>query len=162
VFARLGDVRETAVTMGRIADIMEQRGELDEALQIHLKERLPMVVRLRDVDSIAHIRSSCAQLRLARSHPSPSEVQTAVDELRESFALLSELGRADGLAVVGEVLGLVLEAVGSHVEALQVLDVSATAYEKLGRDDKAAAVRARQRAIRERLQRQSRGGAVAG
>ena len=33
VFERLGDARERAMTMGKIADILQARGQLDEALK---------------------------------------------------------------------------------------------------------------------------------
>ncbi|MEZ4869727.1 MAG: CHAT domain-containing protein [Caldilineaceae bacterium] len=49
VFAELGDVRERAVTMGQIADILQQRGESDEALRIRREEQLPVYERLGDV-----------------------------------------------------------------------------------------------------------------
>ena len=45
----LGDVRSKAVTMGKIADIMQARGELDEALRIRREESLPVYERLGDV-----------------------------------------------------------------------------------------------------------------
>ncbi|MCC6694811.1 MAG: tetratricopeptide repeat protein, partial [Candidatus Hydrogenedentes bacterium] len=49
VYERLGDVRERAVTMGKIADILSARGDLDEALRIRKEEQLPVYERLGDV-----------------------------------------------------------------------------------------------------------------
>ena len=49
VYERLGDVRERAVTLGKIADILQARGELDEALRIRREEELPVYERLGDV-----------------------------------------------------------------------------------------------------------------
>jgi hypothetical protein len=43
--SRLGDVRSRAVTMGKIADILQARGQLDEALKIHNEEQLPVQAR---------------------------------------------------------------------------------------------------------------------
>jgi phosphopentomutase len=43
VFERLGDVRSKAVTMGKIADILQARGQLDEALRIRQEEELPVL-----------------------------------------------------------------------------------------------------------------------
>lgn len=34
VFERIGDVRERAVTLGQVADILHRRGAVDEALRI--------------------------------------------------------------------------------------------------------------------------------
>ena len=49
VFERLGDVRERAITQGKIADILQARGQLDEALRIRTEEELPVYERLGDV-----------------------------------------------------------------------------------------------------------------
>jgi hypothetical protein len=43
------DVRSRALTMGKIADILESRGDLDEALRIRGEEQLPVYERLGDV-----------------------------------------------------------------------------------------------------------------
>ncbi|MDY7096125.1 MAG: tetratricopeptide repeat protein, partial [Acidobacteriota bacterium] len=49
VYERLGDVRERAITMGQIADILGARGDLEEALRIRREEELPVYERLGDV-----------------------------------------------------------------------------------------------------------------
>jgi len=87
VFEEEGDVRSRAVTMGRIADVLQQRGESEEALRIHLEERLPIALRMQDVDSIAHIRLCCAMLRVKASGLQGDEIQTILDEIAESFSL---------------------------------------------------------------------------
>ena len=52
--SRLGDVRERAVTMGQIADILQSRGQLDEALRIlHARNSSPPSTGLGDVRSRA-------------------------------------------------------------------------------------------------------------
>ena len=43
-------------TMGKIADILQTRGELDEALRIRREEELPVYERLGDVRSSAPSR----------------------------------------------------------------------------------------------------------
>ena len=53
VLKEAGDVRSRAVTMGKIADILQQRGETDEALRIRREEELPVYERLGDVRSRA-------------------------------------------------------------------------------------------------------------
>ena len=69
----LGDVRSVAVTRGRIADILQARGELDEALRIR-REQIPVYERLGDERSlfvtrekIADILLACGELDEARS-----------------------------------------------------------------------------------------------
>ena len=49
MFERLGDVRSKAITMGKIADVLQARGQLDEALRIRQEEELPVYERLGDV-----------------------------------------------------------------------------------------------------------------
>src|SRR6516165_3539531 len=46
VYERLGDVRSKAVTMGQIADVLQARGQHDEALRIRRDECLPVYERL--------------------------------------------------------------------------------------------------------------------
>ncbi len=42
-------MRSKAVTQGKIAEILQARGELDEALRIRREEQLPVFERLGDV-----------------------------------------------------------------------------------------------------------------
>ena len=51
VYERLGDVRARAVTLGKIADILQARGQLDEALRIYREEALPVFERLGEEPS---------------------------------------------------------------------------------------------------------------
>jgi len=147
VYERLGDVRSRAVTMGQIADILEQRGETDEALRIWMEDCLPVVERTGEIDLIAHIRFSCAKLRLARGGLEQGEAQTIFDELSESFTLNSNLQRPDGIAVVGVLFGQILAAAGQVDNALTVLEQSATAFEQIKQAELAAQVRELQKRI---------------
>ena len=52
MYQRLGDVRAKAVTMGKIADVLHARGDLDEALRIRREEQLPVYERLGGRDLI--------------------------------------------------------------------------------------------------------------
>ena len=148
VFEELDDVRERAVTMGQIADILEQRGETDEALRIQIEERLPVAEQIQDMDLIAHIRFSCARIRLDRGGLQGDEAQAIVDELAESFTLNQKLQRADGIAFVGFLLGRVLAAVGLGAEALTVLDHAAAAFARLQQDAQVAQIREMQAHLR--------------
>jgi tetratricopeptide (TPR) repeat protein len=149
VYERVGDVHARAVTLGQIAAILEQRGDTEEALRIHLEERLPMAEKAKDVDSIAHIRFSCARIRLERGGLEQDEVQTILEELAESFVIYRKLQRTDGIAVVGELFGQVLSMVCHPDRALEVLDQSAAAFERLRQPQQAARVRQLQQSIRE-------------
>lgn len=150
LFDELGDVRSRAVTMGQIADILQQRGETDEALRIHLEERLPVALAIKDLDSIAHLRFSCAQIRLSRQDSSQSEMQTIYEELAESFTINQKLQRVDGIAFVGLSLGQILAGGGYRDEALEVLEQSARAFEKMQLLPQAAQVRQLMQQLQER------------
>jgi esterase/lipase superfamily enzyme/tetratricopeptide (TPR) repeat protein len=66
VFETLGDVRARAVTMGKIADILQARGQLDEALKIRNEEELPVYERLGDVRELLIARAKLAMALLRR------------------------------------------------------------------------------------------------
>jgi len=134
-------VRSKAVTMGKIAEILQQREETDEALRILLEECLPMRTQLADISGIAHIRFLCAQIRLQRDGLEKGEVQTIYEELAESFALSMKLQRVDFIAIVGALFGQILAMTGQTDEALKVLEAAAAASDKLGWTEEAAQVR---------------------
>jgi hypothetical protein len=143
-------VHSEALAMGQIADILQGRGETDEALRIHIQERLPVAQRLGDMDSVAHIRFSCAMIRIRRGGLGQGEAQTIFDQLAESFTLTKKPQRADFIAAVGGVLGQVLAAAGEAEEALKVLDDSTAACDKLGLTDQADQVRRLQEQVKVR------------
>jgi phosphopentomutase len=66
MFERLGDVHSKAVTMGKIADILQARGQLDEALRIYQEEALPVYERLGDVHAKAFTMGRIADILQAR------------------------------------------------------------------------------------------------
>lgn len=149
VYERLGDERERAVTMVKIADILALEGETEEAFRIWIDECLPIFQRIGDLEGIAAIRFACARARLHSGGLEHGEAQTVLDELKESFGLCQRLRRPEGIAAVGRLLGPVLLARGHADEALNVLDQSAVAFEKLDRADEAAMVRELQQRIRD-------------
>jgi hypothetical protein len=59
-------VRSRALTMGQIADILQARGETDEALRIRREEELPVYERLGDVRSRAVTMGQIADILQAR------------------------------------------------------------------------------------------------
>ena len=67
---RLGDARSQAVTMGRIADVLQARGQLDEALRIRQEEELPVYERLGDVHAKAVTMGKIADVLQARGQVS--------------------------------------------------------------------------------------------
>jgi hypothetical protein len=55
-----GEDREVALAMGKVADIRQARGELDEALRIRREEELPVYEKLGDVRSLLVGRANLA------------------------------------------------------------------------------------------------------
>lgn len=122
VFERLGDSYAQAATMGRIADILPRRGDLDAAREFHGR-RLETSRQPGDANGIAATLWSLAQIDLARDR-----IEEAVPLVFESYELMCRLGREDGIAIVGEVCG--------HLPAAR----SAPKLRKLGHEGNAAQV----------------------
>ena len=64
--SNLDDRRRLAIASGRIADILQARGELDEALRIRIEKQLPVFERLGDVRSRAIIQGRIADILQTR------------------------------------------------------------------------------------------------
>ncbi len=144
-----GDLLSWAKVKGKIADILKQKGEIDEALRIWIEDCLPVAQKTGDIHGIAQIRFACARLRLARGGLEQGEAEIILEELAESFHLLSGLQLPDGISVVGQLFGRILAAVGQRDKALTILDHSAAAYDQLKWVDGATKVRELQKRIRE-------------
>ncbi|MBL8422494.1 MAG: tetratricopeptide repeat protein [Candidatus Accumulibacter phosphatis] len=145
-FREIDDRRSAAVAVGRIADILASRGQLDEALALH-EQRLPVAERLGDIDSLAHIRYSMAALRLQRGEHDSGGVQRIHDDLVAAFAISRQLGRPDFIGGIGQLLAQVLAMGGAREEARDVLTLAEAALARL--DD--AAGLAQVRALRETI-----------
>lgn len=128
---RRGDEHGAAVKQGQIADILMARGQLDEALALH-EARLPVAERMGDIEAIAHIRHSMANLRLRRGDDKRGGLQPICEDLTQAFALLRTLGHPRGLGVVGLQLAEVLAKRGLKDEALAALDEVAAASNGVG------------------------------
>ena len=63
------DDKEAALASGLIADILQSRGELDEALRIRREEELPVYERLGDVRSLLVGRANLAIYLMGRGEP---------------------------------------------------------------------------------------------
>jgi tetratricopeptide (TPR) repeat protein len=65
-FAALEDERSRAIAMGRIADILASRGQLDQALKIHREEELAVYERLLDTRERAVTMGKIAEILWVR------------------------------------------------------------------------------------------------
>jgi hypothetical protein len=129
--------------MGKIADILQQRGETEEALRILSEEVLPAAERIRDKALIAHTLYKSASVRLnCGGLENQEDARKIVNEIRSSFELFCRLNRADGIAVVGSLCGQLLGAAGIVDEAIVVLEKAANAYDGLRRSDQGDQLRA--------------------
>jgi hypothetical protein len=85
-------------------------------------KRLEVSKQLGDLDGIAKANWDLAQIDLVRE-----DYQSACPRLVESFQILRQLRRPDGIAIVGVTLGQLLLAAGLTDEARQVLGQSLAA-----------------------------------
>ena len=74
-------MRSRAVTLGKIADVISARGELDEALRIRREEQLPVYEKLGDVRSLLAGRANLVVMLMKRQ---------AAEDLAEAKGLLDQ------------------------------------------------------------------------
>jgi hypothetical protein len=89
-YDRLGDVRLRAITLGKIADMLADRGETDEALRIRREEELPVYERLGDVRERAITLGKIADVLVAQE-----DLGVALAIWRESLAVFQRLAAPD-------------------------------------------------------------------
>ena len=92
---------------------------------------------LGDAGGIGATLWGLAQLDLKQE-----KVQDAVPRIAEGYAIMRQLGRAEGIATVGKLFGQILVAGGQRDDGLEVLRRSAAAHRQLGREGDAAKVEA--------------------
>jgi hypothetical protein len=68
-----GELREAALAAGVIADILQSRGQLDEALRIRQEEELPVYEKLGDQFSLVSSRANLALIFLERKQDGDRE-----------------------------------------------------------------------------------------
>jgi tetratricopeptide (TPR) repeat protein len=127
-FERLDDVRSRAVVLGRIADILVQKGDRGAARALQ-DERLETNRGLADADGIGAALWDMAQLDLAER-----KIDDAIPRIMDAYGIVARLGRAEGIAVIGRLFGQILVANDKSAEARVVLQRSADAFRKLGRE----------------------------
>ena len=86
-------MRSRALTLGKIADILHDRGELEEALRILIEELLPVFEELGDVHSRAATLGKIAQIHLVRG-----ELDQALELNEQRRPIAEKLRDIDSLA----------------------------------------------------------------
>ena len=131
VLSGMDDRRRRAVIKGRIADLLQDRGDLDEALRIRTEEELPIYERIGDERARAIAEGRIADILQARG-----ELDEALRiRTEEQLPVFERLGDARSQAVThGRIAGL-LQTRGELGEAFcasgrkknsRLMNVSAT------------------------------------
>jgi hypothetical protein len=119
VFEEVDDVRERAVTLGQIADILQQRGQTDEALRIRREEELPVYERLNDVRSRAVTMGKIADILQQRGQTDEALRIRYEEELPVYERLNDVPSRAVTMGQIADILqqrGQTDEALRIHLE----------------------------------------------
>jgi TolB-like protein len=123
---QLGATRERANTLGDIAQILGDKGQVGEALKLH-QERLGIYEQLEDAAGRANALWSIANIEI--QHQS---FQAAFDHLVESYQIFVQLERLDGICVVGLDLGCLLADAGQTEQAVPILTRSCEGFKQRG------------------------------
>src|SRR5258708_37051363 len=94
IFEKLGDVRELAITKGKIADILYARGDLDAALKIRTEEELPTYEKLGDRRRVAVAKGKIADILEARGDLDAA-LKHKTEDLLPPFAKLDDVRAYD-------------------------------------------------------------------
>ncbi|MDZ7855685.1 CHAT domain-containing protein [Sphaerotilus sp.] len=121
--------REAAIAHGEIADILQSRGQLDEALRIRLEEQLPVYERLGDVREKAVTQGKIADILQLRG-----QLDEALRILQaEVLSAFERLGDVRSKAVTQGKIADILQSRGQLDEALRIrLEEQLPVYERLG------------------------------
>ena len=127
--SRLDDRRLIAIAEGRIADILEASGELDEALRIRTEEEIPVYERLGDVRARAIAQGKIADILQTRG-----ELDEALRiRIEEELPVYERLGDARARAFTQGQIADILQARGELDEALRIrTEEQLPVFERLG------------------------------
>ena len=126
---RRADAHQLAVARGSIADILETRGELDEALRIRTEEELPVYRRLGDVRSVAVTQGKIADIMQTRGELD----ETLRIRTEEELPVYQRLGDVRSVAVTQGQIADILETRGELDEGLRIrTEEQLPVYQHLG------------------------------
>jgi len=116
IFEKLGDVLALAVTKGKIADILDARGDLDAALKIRTEEQLPIFEKLGNVRELAITKGKIADTLEARG-----DLDAALKiRTEEQLPIFEQLGDVRSLAIAKSKIADILQARGDLDAALKI------------------------------------------
>ncbi|MGL4408040.1 MAG: hypothetical protein ACRCTU_06575 [Zoogloea sp.] len=128
LFKRLNHPAGQAWSWGRIADILQRRGQLDEALRIRTEQELPVYEKLGDVRSVAVTQGKIADILQARGQL--DEALRIRTELQ--WPVFEKLGDVGARATIQGRIADILQACGQLDEALRIFTDKIPVFEKLG------------------------------
>ena len=115
--------------MGKIADILQNSGQLDEALRIRKEEQLPVYERLGDVREIAVTMGNIADIVQTRGQLDEALRIRKEDQL----PIYERLGDARNVAITRAKLGMqMLDASVATEEARQLLESALFDLSRMG------------------------------
>ncbi|MCF1185036.1 CHAT domain-containing protein, partial [Marichromatium gracile] len=128
-FEAAGQEREATIAKGQIADILQARGNLDDALRIRTEEEIPVYERLGDVRSKAVTQGKIADIIQARGNLDEAlRIRT-----EEEIPVYERLGDVREKAVTQSKIADILQARGNLDEALRIrTEEQLPVYERLG------------------------------
>jgi hypothetical protein len=116
-------LKETAFTMGAFADILQARGQLDDALNIRENHELPVYEKLGDVRSKAVTERKIADILIARG-----QLDDGARILQERcIPPLKQIGAIVDVAVFEGILADTLWRINSNIHAERVRELLCTA-----------------------------------
>jgi hypothetical protein len=119
--------------MGKIADILQASGDLEEALRIPRDEELPVFDPLGEVRERSVTLQKIAVCLIEGGGIQQGRIREIYDALAESYAIARKLRIPDGVAAVGISLAQVLALGGHREQALQVLDEDIYGFDRCTR-----------------------------
>ena len=125
IYERLGDLRSKAVTQRRIADILQARGQVAEALQILKEETLPAYEHLGDVRSKAGAQGNAEMMQEL------GQVDEALRILKEEVLPVYE-DAGSAAKAVAQITVRHSAGLRSLDEALHILEETLAVYERMG------------------------------
>ncbi|MGY0460088.1 tetratricopeptide repeat protein [Kitasatospora sp. cg17-2] len=129
LLTELGDTGSAAVAWGKIADILQQRGEVEEAMRIRREVQLPAFERIGDTREAAIAWGKIADILQQRG-----EVDEALQIHREvQLPAFERIGDTRSTAITWGKIAHILQARGQLDEALQIYrEVQLPAFERIG------------------------------
>lgn len=124
----VGDQQGIAMSLGEIAQIQVSLGKVDEGIKLH-KEALEIFEEIGDLASKAITLWDLSKIVL------PKGDEKGIDYLLESYRILKDPDRLEGISFVGLDLGTLLCHAGNAKDGLEILDRSREGFKKLGMKD---------------------------